>query len=180
MACERICYTRPNPDPNPPPVFENPNLIPRILRSQENQGNSPSSHFDRHLQNSFQSELTSERTPNLSVITAASPSSPSTPQVILSTPPSSTHISIVIPTPPVITSTSTTMENRYTPLNLPANPGAMPKYYQSKIPSFEGTGTYTTQQHTNKMTNYFESYEIDDDGVRMKVFVQSLTGDVRT
>lgn len=30
------------------------------------------------------------------------------------------------------------------------------------------------------MTDYFENYEIDDDDVAMKVFVQSLTGDVRT
>jgi len=30
------------------------------------------------------------------------------------------------------------------------------------------------------MTEYFESYEVVDDDVRMKVFVQSLTGDVRT
>jgi len=30
------------------------------------------------------------------------------------------------------------------------------------------------------MIDYFESYEIDVDDVRMKVFVQSLTGDVRT
>ena len=29
------------------------------------------------------------------------------------------------------------------------------------------------------MQDYFENYEIDDDGVRMKIFVQSLTGDVR-
>ena len=27
--------TRSNPDPDPPTIFENPNLIPRILRSQE-------------------------------------------------------------------------------------------------------------------------------------------------
>ena len=51
---------------------------------------------------------------------------------------------------------------------------------QSKITSFEGTGTYIAQQHTKKMTDYFEIYEVDDDDVRMKVFVQSLTGDVRT
>jgi hypothetical protein len=30
------------------------------------------------------------------------------------------------------------------------------------------------------MQDYFENYEIDDDSVRMKIFVQSLTGDVRT
>jgi len=29
------------------------------------------------------------------------------------------------------------------------------------------------------MQDYFENYEIDDDGVRMKIFVQSLIGDVR-
>ena len=56
----------------------------------------------------------------------------------------------------------------------------MPQDYQSKITYFDGTGTYTTQQNTKKMTYYFENYEIDVDGVRMKIFVQSLTGDVRT
>jgi len=61
------------------------------------------------------------------------------------------------------------MANRYTPLNLLANPGAMPQDYQSKIPSFEGTGTYTAQQHTKKMTDYFEGYEIDDDDVRVSI-----------
>jgi len=238
-----IHYTRSNPDPNPPPVFENPNLIPKILRRQENQENSASSrplyrsrscpvrwiypedkpfdeylkissfvtfsesglthtvqdpifiehlqlevvtsHFDRHLQNSIHSEITSEGTPNLFVITTASPSSPSAPQTSQpqatpSTSPSTTHIPIVIPSPPVVTSTSATMANQYTPLHLPANPGAMPQDYQSKITSFEGIGTYTTQQHTKKMTDYFEIYEVDADDVRMKAFVQSLTGDVRT
>jgi len=56
----------------------------------------------------------------------------------------------------------------------------MPQDYQSKITYFEGTGTYTAQQHTKKMTDYFVSYEIDADDVRMKIFVQSLTGEVRT
>lgn len=27
-------YTRANPDPNPPPVYENPNLIPRFLHQE--------------------------------------------------------------------------------------------------------------------------------------------------
>ena len=72
------------------------------------------------------------------------------------------------------------MENQYTPLNLPANLGAMPQDYQRKITYFDNTGTYTAQRHAKKMTDYFENYEIDDDDVRMKVFVQSLIGDVRT
>ena len=69
------------------------------------------SHLDRHLQNSIQSELTFERIPNLSMITTASPSSPSAPQATLSTPPSTTLIPIVIPTPSVVTSISATMAN---------------------------------------------------------------------
>jgi len=55
----------------------------------------------------------------------------------------------------------------------------MPQDYQSKITYFDGTGSYTTHQHTKKMQDYFENYEIDDDDVRMKIFVQSLIGDVR-
>ena len=117
----------------------------RIIRRQESQENYANSHRDKHLQNSILSELTFDKTPNLSVITTASPSSPSTPQTTLSTPPSTTHIPIVIPTPPVVTSISAIMANRYTPLHLPANPGAIPQDYQSKIHSFEGIGTYIAQ-----------------------------------
>ena len=72
------------------------------------------------------------------------------------------------------------MANRYDPLQLLANPGPMPQDYQSKISYFDGTGSYPALQHTKKMQDCFENYEIDDDGVRMKIFVQSLTGDVRS
>lgn len=71
------------------------------------------------------------------------------------------------------------MANRYAPLQLPANPGAMPQDYQTKITYFDGTGSGIALQHTKKMQDYFESYEIDDDSVRMNIFVQTLTGDVR-
>ena len=139
------------------------------------------SHLDRHLQNSIQSVLTSEGTPNLFVITTASPSSSTFPQtsqprITPSTPPST----IPRPTPIVVSSLSTAMANRYTPLVLPANLGAMPQDYQSKITPFDSSGTYTGQQHTKKMTDYFEIYEIDVDDVRMRIFVQSLTREVRT
>ena len=56
----------------------------------------------------------------------------------------------------------------------------MPRDYQTKITFFYGTSACTMLQHTKKMLDYFESYEIDDDSVRMKIFVQSLIGDVRT
>jgi len=56
----------------------------------------------------------------------------------------------------------------------------MPQDYQRKITYFDGTSSYTAQQHTKKMMDYFENNEIDDNDVRMKIFVQSITVDVRT
>ena len=56
----------------------------------------------------------------------------------------------------------------------------MPQDYQIKITSFDGSEIYTAQQHTRKMTDYFEIYEIDIADVQMRIFVQSLNGDVRT
>lgn len=72
------------------------------------------------------------------------------------------------------------MANRYAPLMLHAAPGAMPQYYQSKITTFDGTGTYTSQQHNRKMTDYFELHEIETTYVQMRIFVQSLAGEVIT
>jgi len=72
------------------------------------------------------------------------------------------------------------MANRYAPLQLPANAAALPQDYQSKISYFDSTGHLTAIQHSRRMQDHFENYEIDDDSVRMRIFVQSLTGDVRT
>ena len=122
-------------------------------------------HLDRHLQNSIQSEQTFEETSNISVITEASPSSATFPQAsqTQATPfappatpsrPSSPVIPLHLP-----------MANRYAPLRLPGNPAALPPDYQSKITPFDGCGTYTAQQHTKRMTDYFEFYEIDANDV---------------
>lgn len=155
-------------------------MIPKNLRSQDNQENSADVNLDTPQQNSTQTKLTVGKTQVLSSTTAASPSSLFVFQNIFSTPPSTTHISTVVPVLPAVTFIPVNMANRYAPLQLAANPGAIPQDYQSKITYFDGTGTYTSQQHTKKMTDYFENYEIDADDVRMKIFVQSLTGDVRT
>lgn len=72
------------------------------------------------------------------------------------------------------------MTNRYAPLQLPANAAALPQDYQSKISYFDSTGHFTAIQNARRMKDHFENYEIDDDSVRMRIFVQSLTGDVRT
>ena len=56
----------------------------------------------------------------------------------------------------------------------------MPQDYQRKITYFDGIGTYTTQQHTKKMTDYFELHEIDIGDVQMRIFIQTLAREVRT
>ena len=130
------------------------NLVPDLVFLEDLQFEFVTSHLDKHLRNSIQSELTSKRTSNISVINSASPSSStfhqtSQPQTTSSIPPSTTHR----PTSLVISSLPPAMENRYAPLVLPANLRAMPQDYKSKITPFDGSGTYTAQQHTKKMTD---------------------------
>ena len=62
------------------------------------------------------------------------------------------------------------MATYYAPLVLPAQLHDMPQYYQSKIPQFYATIHYTTQQHINKMTYYFELHEIDEADVQVRIF----------
>lgn len=168
-------HTRSNPDPNPPPVFENPNLIHKTQKSQKEPEQSPESSPEA-VQHTF---IPTPSKPTFHLHTThSSPSSSSTSQNILSTP--NTQTTRVVLVVPVVPHIPPNMANRYAPLQLPNNPGAMPQDYQGKITYFDGTSTYTALQHTKKMQDYFENYEIDDDDVRMKNFVQSLTGEVRT
>ena len=123
---------------------------------------------------------------------STSHSPPSTPPFVAHTPIANTTVVIVVPVNPVIPVVPVVlfipvvpvipanMANRYAPLQLPSNPTALPQDYQSKITYFDSTGSLTALQHIKKMQDYFESYEIDDNTVRMRIFVQSLSGDVRT
>lgn len=178
-------YTRSNPDPDLPAIFENPNLTTKTLRKQEHLKPFANSHFETPQQSPTTSEFSPVRVAPLSINITASPSPSSTSHSILSTRSSSAHISTTVPVVPavsflpVIPFIYVNMANRYAPLQLLGNPGAMPQNYQSRITYFDGTSSYTALQHTKKMQDYFENYEIDNDDVRMKIFVQSLTGDVR-
>jgi len=133
-------------------------------------------------------------TPASPCSSSTSHSSPSTPPFTAHTTTNTTVVSTVPVTPvipvvpvvpvipfiPVVPVILTNMANRYAPLQLPANVVALPQDYQSKITYFDSTGPFTAIQHAKKMQDYLENYEIDDDSVRMRIFVQSLTGDVRT
>ena len=160
----------------------------------------------QYLLNSPQSSLTTDRLPELFETTSTSFSSPSFPHISKDHPSSPfvpslphqpittpqipiTHIIptlLVVPNPHVTPSLVlnpiqlTAMALIYARLVMPAPQGALPTNYQSKITLFDGIGTYTTHQHTNKMIDYFELHEIDIGDVHMRIFVQTLAEEVRT
>jgi hypothetical protein len=71
------------------------------------------------------------------------------------------------------------MAARYAPLVLAAPLHAMPQDYQTRLPQFDATGPLNTQQHVDKMNDYFDLQEVDEADVQMRLFAQSLTGDVK-
>ena len=71
------------------------------------------------------------------------------------------------------------MAARYAPIVLPQNLHDMPQDYQKNVPFFYGVSQYTTQQHVTKMIDFCEIYEIDESDVQMRLFAQSLTGEVK-
>jgi hypothetical protein len=82
-------------------------------------------------------------------------------------------IQVVVPPPPPI------MAARYAPLVLATPLHAMPQDYQTRLPQFDGTGPLNAQQHVDKMNDYFDLQEVDEADVQMRLFAQSLTGDVK-
>lgn len=71
------------------------------------------------------------------------------------------------------------MENRYAPLVFPTKLHSMLADHQSNIFLFDATSHYTTHQHVTKMSDFFELHEIDEADVQMRLFAQTLTGDVK-
>jgi hypothetical protein len=55
----------------------------------------------------------------------------------------------------------------------------MPQDYQTRIPKFDGTGSLNAQHHVDKMNDFFDLQEVDEADVQMRLFAQSLTGDVK-
>lgn len=68
------------------------------------------------------------------------------------------------------------MVARYSPMVLPPQLHNMPQDYQSRIPQFDGIGSITAQQHPNKMNDYFDLQEVDEEDVKLRIFSQTLNG----
>jgi hypothetical protein len=71
------------------------------------------------------------------------------------------------------------MAARYAPLVLVVPLHAMPQDYQTRLPQFNGIGPLNAQQHVDKMNDYFDLHEVDEADVQMRLFSQSLTGDIK-
>ena len=135
-------------------MVDNPNLISKNLRKQLEKETLSDPSPETGFQGNIPTPAKVSFHPHLSA--PHSPSSSSTPQGTFSTPPSTTHTPL-IPFPPLVTAIPVVfavppnMANRYAPLQLPANPGAMPQDYQTKISYFDSTGFDSARQHTMKM-----------------------------
>jgi hypothetical protein len=54
-----------------------------------------------------------------------------------------------------------------------------PQDYQTRLPQFDATGPLNAQQHVDKMNDYLDLQEVDEVDVQMRLFAQSLTGEVK-
>ena len=67
----------------------------------------------------------------------------------------------------------------YAPLVLPQVLNDMPADYQSKNAIFDATQGITAQQHVDKMNEFFDLHEMEEENVATRLFVQSFRGEVR-
>lgn len=71
------------------------------------------------------------------------------------------------------------MASRYAPLVLPGKLNAILVDYRSKILAFDNIGSHTAQQHVDRMNDVFYFQKEDEADVKMRLFSQSLGGDVK-
>ena len=88
----------------------------------------------------------------------------------------SIHIPVVQPNP--LPHQNIIMAVWYAPLVLPQPLVPLPNDYQSKIPHFTTKESTSAQQHVDMMEDSFDYMEIDDETIKMRIFAQSLGGDV--
>lgn len=66
----------------------------------------------------------------------------------------------------------------YAPLALQAYLNSMPQNYAKRLPKSDGTGLVTSQQHIDRMNDFSGLEEVNDDAVKIRLFSQSLMGEV--
>ena len=71
------------------------------------------------------------------------------------------------------------MANIYCPLALPTSLNPMPDSYNQRIKQFGEDGDLTAQQHVDWFQDFVDLEEVDEDDVKMRLFAQSLKGEVK-
>jgi hypothetical protein len=99
---------------------------------------------------------------------------------------SSKLVPIVLPSLVVVPLVSSSNQNlaiimadRYAPLVLPANLHDLPQGYAQHLKQFGAEGDVTAQQHFDRFLDFCYLEEIDYEDVRMRLFAQSLLGEVK-
>ena len=72
-----------------------------------------------------------------------------------------------------------TMEKIYAPLILLVNLNDMPDNYDSKIKQFGAEDINSTQQHIDWCKYFYDLTEVDEEDVQLRLFAQSLKGEVK-
>lgn len=79
----------------------------------------------------------------------------------------------LIPTNPISTPPlrPNIMASRYAPQVLPTQLHNIPQDYQTRIPQFDGAIPVTAQHHIDKMNDFFNLHEVDDNDVKLRIFL---------
>lgn len=80
---------------------------------------------------------------------------------------------IVVPPPPPA------VMAQFAPLILPAQLSALPQNYGQRLPLFYGSAEITAQHHVDKLIDFIDLEEIDDDDAKMRIIAQRFLGDVK-
>ena len=67
------------------------------------------------------------------------------------------------------------MASRFAPLALPAVLHDVPQNYAQKIPFYDGDGNFTARQHVDRFDDYVDLELVDEDDIKMRLFVLSLS-----
>lgn len=79
------------------------------------------------------------------------------------------------PSPPV----NPWVTSRFAPLNLPQITHDLPENYMKYLPKFGRDKTHSTEEHMSVFQDFTVDQFVDHDDVLMRLFVQTLGGDVR-
>ena len=71
------------------------------------------------------------------------------------------------------------MENKFAPLVVPTNLHDLSQGYAQRLKQFGVEGDITAQQHLDIFLDFCDLEEIDYEYVKMRLFAQSLSGEVK-